>query len=63
MEFGPDIVFRRMERKKRRVESAEARDTGRVVYVPQNVRAGSYRRLMQSHDRMGTRHLAKDRYI
>ena len=63
MEFGPDVVFRRMERNKRRVEPAGAKDAGRAVYVPQNVRTGSYRRLMQSHDRMGTRHLERDRYI
>ena len=58
MEIRPDMVFRQME-KRRRYEYApqEKRDTGRAVYVPQNVRAGSYMRLMRSHDRMGTRHL------
>ena len=59
----PDELFRRMERMRR----ATLKDTGlrsgmemtavQPVYVPQNIRDGSYRQLMKSHDRMGTRHL------
>lgn len=28
-----------------------------VVYTSANIRDGTYRQLMRSHDRMGTRHL------
>lgn len=44
----------------RRREAAPVMETPaapQAVYVPQNVRAGVYRQLMQRHDRMGTRHI------
>ena len=57
MEIRPDTVFRRMEMRKRHMPARERSETAQAVYVPQNVRAGSYVQLMRSHDRMGTRHL------
>lgn len=58
MDIRPDTVFRRMELRRRRVfEPPRRSEPVQAVYVPQNVRAGSYVQLMRSHDRMGTRHL------
>lgn len=58
----PDEVFRNMERRRLQVTQKTHEPPPEIhrvetVYMPQNVRAGSYRQLMQSHDRMGTRHL------
>ncbi len=58
MEYTPDVVFRMMSRRRRKVMSETvAKPAREAVYVPQNVRSGSYMQLMRSHDRMGTRHL------
>ena len=54
----PDEVFGMMGRRRRRVmPRAPEEPVAKAVYVPQNVRSGSYQQLMRSHDRMGTRHL------
>ena len=62
MQYMPDEVFLKLERRRMPVTPKTHEPTPEIrqaetVYVPQNVRAGSYRQLMQRHDRMGTRHL------
>ncbi len=63
MDITPDKVFRKMEANRspsRHREESEVRQKPPVretVYIPKNTRDGTYRQLMRSHDRMGTRHL------
>ena len=52
----PDEVFEMMGRR-RPVLPSDVEPEVKFIYVPQNVRSGSYQQLMRSHDRMGTRHL------
>ena len=52
----PDEVFEMMGRR-RPVLPRDVEPEVKFIYVPQNVRSGSYQQLMRSHDRMGTRHL------
>jgi len=73
MTLSPDEVFERMDAVKRsgvrRTEQPHMRpeqmqnsavpseSVREPVYIPGNTRNGTYRQLMRSHDRMGTRHL------
>ena len=68
--MSPDNVFRKMDayrsaadaNRRNREESAvevSALDNvpRQTVYISNGTRSGTYRMLMRSHDRMGTRHL------
>jgi len=59
MRMNPDDVFRKIAitRPVNEWRAEEPRGHTETVYIPSKTRDGSYRQLMRSHDRMGTRHL------
>ena len=59
MELTPDRVFRRMERlyERRAGGGAPGMGSGAPIVLTPASRSGTYKNLMRSHDRMGTRHL------
>lgn len=59
MNMNPDEVFRRMDERRavHELPMEQVKPAREPVYIPRTTRDGTYRRLMRSHDRMGTRHL------
>ena len=59
MELTPDRVFRRMERlyERRIARNGSGAGSGAPVVLTPAPRSSTYKNLMRSHDRMGTRHL------
>ncbi len=63
MKNTPESIFRKMDAVHKGAYSmqtpAESHEATvrEAVYIPKATRDGTYRQLMRSHDRMGTRHL------
>ena len=57
--MNPDEVFKRMDavRPVYRKDAVVPQRIREPVYIPKTNRDATYRQLMRSHDRMGTRHL------